>query len=143
MDERLQFVARRLAGEPMTDLCREFVISRKTGYKSSAATSTAGWRVLRTASRGLTVMPSSPFQYPPGVGPGAARGRVASEPPSSFRLLLRAVSPYDDPSGASGPRGELLMSKGMDQKKENKKKPAKSFDEKRAAKREKRRTKGR
>jgi hypothetical protein len=24
MDERLQFVARRLAGEPMADLCREF-----------------------------------------------------------------------------------------------------------------------
>ena len=33
MDERLKFVARRLAGEPMADLCREFGISRKTGYK--------------------------------------------------------------------------------------------------------------
>ncbi len=33
MDKRLQFVARRLAGEPMADLCREFGISRKTGYK--------------------------------------------------------------------------------------------------------------
>ena len=33
MDERLQFVARRLAGEPMAELCREFAISRKTGYK--------------------------------------------------------------------------------------------------------------
>src|SRR3974390_923728 len=33
MDERLQFVARRLAGEQMADLCREFEISRKTGYK--------------------------------------------------------------------------------------------------------------
>jgi hypothetical protein len=33
MDERLQFVARRLAGEPMTELCCEFGISRKTGYK--------------------------------------------------------------------------------------------------------------
>ena len=33
MDERLQFVARRLAGEPMADLCREFGISRKAGYK--------------------------------------------------------------------------------------------------------------
>jgi len=28
---KLQFVARRLAGEPMADLCREFGISRKTG----------------------------------------------------------------------------------------------------------------
>jgi hypothetical protein len=33
MDERLQLVARRLAGEPMTELCREFGISRKTDYK--------------------------------------------------------------------------------------------------------------
>ena len=33
MDERLQFVARRLAGEQMADLCREFGISRKTGFK--------------------------------------------------------------------------------------------------------------
>jgi len=33
MDERLQFVARRLEGEPMAELCREFGISRKTGYK--------------------------------------------------------------------------------------------------------------
>ena len=33
MDERLQFVARRLGGESMAELCREFGISRKTGYK--------------------------------------------------------------------------------------------------------------
>src|SRR6266478_9669464 len=33
MDERLQLVARRLAGEQMADLCREFGISRKTGYE--------------------------------------------------------------------------------------------------------------
>lgn len=35
------------------------------------------------------------------------------------------------------------MSKGMDRKRETKKKPAKTFDEKRAAKREKREAKGR
>jgi hypothetical protein len=29
MDERMQFVARRLAGEAMAELCREFGISRK------------------------------------------------------------------------------------------------------------------
>ena len=33
MDERMKFVACRLAGEPMVELCREFGISRKTGYK--------------------------------------------------------------------------------------------------------------
>jgi putative transposase len=33
MDERLKFVARVLDGEKMAVLCREFEISRKTGYK--------------------------------------------------------------------------------------------------------------
>lgn len=33
MDERLRFVARLLEGEQMSLLCREFGISRKTGYK--------------------------------------------------------------------------------------------------------------
>jgi transposase InsO family protein len=33
MDERLRFVARLLDGEALTDVCREFGISRKTGYK--------------------------------------------------------------------------------------------------------------
>ena len=33
MDERLRFVARLLDGEKMAGLCREFDISRKTGYK--------------------------------------------------------------------------------------------------------------
>ena len=33
MEERLRFVVRLLDGEAMTDVCREFGISRKTGYK--------------------------------------------------------------------------------------------------------------
>jgi transposase InsO family protein len=33
MEERLRFVARLLDGETMTDVCRAFGISRKTGYK--------------------------------------------------------------------------------------------------------------
>src|ERR1700752_1870923 len=33
MDERLKFVAQLLGGEKMAPLCREFGISRKTGYK--------------------------------------------------------------------------------------------------------------
>ncbi len=33
VEERLRFVARLLDGESMTDLCREFGFSRKTGYK--------------------------------------------------------------------------------------------------------------
>jgi transposase len=33
IEERLRFVGRLLDGESMTDVCREFGISRKTGYK--------------------------------------------------------------------------------------------------------------
>jgi transposase len=33
LEERLRFVARLLEGEAMTDVCPEFGISRKTGYK--------------------------------------------------------------------------------------------------------------
>jgi hypothetical protein len=41
-------------------------------------------------------------------------------------------------SRISSDEGRISMSKGMDRKKESRKKPAKTFDEKRAAKREKR-----
>lgn len=33
MDERLRFIARLLVGEKIAPLCREFGISRVTGYK--------------------------------------------------------------------------------------------------------------
>lgn len=33
MDERLRFIARLLEGEGMSEMCRDFGISRKTGYK--------------------------------------------------------------------------------------------------------------
>jgi transposase len=33
MEERFRFVLRLLEGEEMSSLCREFGISRKTGYK--------------------------------------------------------------------------------------------------------------
>jgi transposase-like protein len=46
VEERLRFIARRLDGESMTELCREFGISRKTGYKIFDR---SGWR--RSARR--------------------------------------------------------------------------------------------
>ena len=48
MDERLKFVARRLAGEAMAELCREYGISRKTGYKSSIVIRNVACRGSRT-----------------------------------------------------------------------------------------------
>jgi transposase len=44
MEERLCFVGRLLDGEAMTDVCREFGTSRKTGYKISNATRSTGLR---------------------------------------------------------------------------------------------------
>ena len=43
MDERLKFVARLLDGEKMAVLCREFDISRKTGYNLSLVFAGQTW----------------------------------------------------------------------------------------------------
>jgi transposase len=59
MDERLQFVARRLAGEQMADLCREFGISRKTGYKIFDRYHECGVQGLRTAAGAPITMRTS------------------------------------------------------------------------------------
>ena len=51
MEERLRFVARLLDGESMTDVCREFGISRKTGYKLLARYREEGACALTDRSR--------------------------------------------------------------------------------------------
>ncbi len=51
MDERLKFVARLLDGEKMAVLCREFEISRKTGYKIFARYKDCGVEGLTDRSR--------------------------------------------------------------------------------------------
>ena len=51
VDERLRFVARLLEGEKMTDLCREFDISRKTGYKILSRYQKSGLEGLTDRSR--------------------------------------------------------------------------------------------
>lgn len=51
MDERLRFVARVLEGEPMTEVCREFGISRKTGYKIYNRYKDTGLEALTDRSR--------------------------------------------------------------------------------------------
>jgi hypothetical protein len=51
MEERLRFVARRLEGEPMTALCREFGISRKTGHKLFARWKAHGLEALADRPR--------------------------------------------------------------------------------------------
>jgi putative transposase len=51
MDERLRFVARLLEGEKMAVLCREFDVSRKTGYKIFSRYRDCGLEGLTDRSR--------------------------------------------------------------------------------------------
>jgi len=51
MEERMRFVLRRLDGETMSDLCREFGISRKTGYKIFERYEQHGLEALTDRSR--------------------------------------------------------------------------------------------
>ena len=51
MDERLRFIARLLEGEKMAPLCREFGISRVTGYKIYERYKTCGLDGLNDRSR--------------------------------------------------------------------------------------------
>ena len=57
MDERLRFVARLLEGEKMAVVCREFGISRKTGYKLFN-------RYQDEGLSGLEDRPRSPYRHP-------------------------------------------------------------------------------
>ena len=57
MDERLRFVARLLDGEKMAAVCRDFGISRKTGYKIFSRYQDYGLRGLEDRSR-------NPYRHP-------------------------------------------------------------------------------
>ncbi len=51
MDERMRFVSRVLEGETMSSLCRDFGISRKTGYKIYNRYKECGLKALYDRSR--------------------------------------------------------------------------------------------
>jgi transposase len=51
MDERLRLVAKLLDGEAMTQVCREFGISRKTGYQIFQRYKDSGVEALSDRSR--------------------------------------------------------------------------------------------
>ena len=51
MDERLRFIGQLVDGEAMTDVCREFGISRKTGYKIFDRYKAHGLEALADRSR--------------------------------------------------------------------------------------------
>ena len=96
MEERLRFVARLPDGEAMTDVCREFGISRKTGYKifdrykehGLEALSDRVSRSSRHVRRGCggresAVRRAAPTRTAKWCGPGA---------PKLWRQVLRRMS---------------------------------------------------
>jgi putative transposase len=64
MDERLRFVARLLEGEKMAMVCREFDISRKTGYKIFSRYHECGLEGLTDRSRPAHLL-QRPHRYRP------------------------------------------------------------------------------
>jgi len=96
MDERLRFVARLLDGETMTDVCREFGISRKPGYKISDRYKEHGLAVLSDRSRRPT--PSSKATigfYRDGIRLRSGRTRASKAPrigPRTPRRVSRGAS---------------------------------------------------
>src|SRR5271156_4437106 len=90
MDERLRFVAKLLDGEAMTDVCREFGISRKTGYKLFDRYKDHGLEALGDRSR-------RPVRY-------------ANQLPPQIESLITACKPEKPHWGARKIR-ELLVRK--------------------------------
>jgi transposase InsO family protein len=88
MEERLRFVARRLEGEPMTALCREFGISRKTGHKLFA----------RYKAHGLEALADRPRRP----------GRVANRLPMPIEAAIVALR-REHPSWGARKLRELLV----------------------------------
>jgi transposase len=68
IDERMRFVGRLVEGEKMAVLCREFDISRKTGYKIFD-------RYERSGLEGLTDRSRRPFAPAPPIIPAAFHRR--------------------------------------------------------------------
>ena len=103
MDERLRFVARLLEGEKMAPLCREFDISRKTGYKIFQRYKGCGLEGLTDRSRRPYRQANQlPFQIEklivqlkrerPQGGPGGTRRCSSPCSPTSRRCSCRADS---------------------------------------------------
>src|SRR6266446_4592131 len=104
MDERLRFVARLLDGEAMSEVCRAFGISRKTGYKifdhiwQQSGADKKGKRSSRCQVRtGLPAGGSWIRTFGPAVR-GTAVGRA---PAPDHRRLARAPALNDRHPGLS------------------------------------------
>lgn len=111
MDERMRFVTRVERGERMTDLCAEFGISRKTGYKLWAR-----WR--DDGAAGLADLSRRPHHTPTRTTPAlerlvlAARAAHPTWGPRKLRAWLAAQHPGVALPSAST-LGEVLKRHGV------------------------------
>ena len=95
MDERIRFVIRLKDGESMAALCREFEISRKTGYKFLE-------RYQECGLEGLTDRARRPFRY-------------ANQRPEQIEAAIVAAKPEKPNWGARKIRERLLKAAARSQ----------------------------
>src|SRR6185369_5623945 len=112
MDERIKFVARYLGDEcTMTELCRAFGISRKSGYK---------WieRYQAGGVSGLVERSRTPHSHPNALSPAIkrlileARARRPNWGPRKLKVVLERRHPGADIPAAST-IGRVLKSEGL------------------------------
>lgn len=90
MDERMKFISRLLEGDRMVDLCREYGISRKTGYKFLE-------RFKKEGALGLSDRLKSPLNIP----------HRTPKPLENLILKLRKAKPTWGPKKLNVKLGEL------------------------------------
>ena len=99
MDERLRFVARLLDGEKMAVLCREFDISRKTGYKIFTRYKDCGLEGLTDRSRrpyrNANQLPVSDREADRAAEAGAPELGSAKDPGEAAAVTSRCTDPSD------------------------------------------------
>ena len=109
VSERLRFVMRLQDGERMSDLCREFGISRKTGHKLRK-------RFELTGAGGLTDLPRAPLHIPHKTPAEVEKliVQVRREHPTWGPRKLKAVLERRGiPMPAASTIGEVLYRHGM------------------------------
>ena len=89
VEERLRFIARLLDGEKMAGLCREFGISRKTGYKIYDRYQDCGLDGLTDRSCGAPRRHTMPSAQAVGKRAGGARRTSVSQSSSLTGHFVR------------------------------------------------------
>jgi transposase InsO family protein len=110
MDLRAEFVARLERGERMTDLCREYGIARKTGYKLKERVATCGADGLLDQSRAPKFIPhkTDPALVDVLV---AARAKHPTWGPKKIKEMLEREHKRSFPSSST--IGNILVERGM------------------------------